>query len=121
MSFFSNLIAQGEEMLEHAAPGKLDHYFADLKQTVGTKTHALVYDACHERNIHEPIRSIIEGAIEHLPVRTPKVLAGPLVALLNRLEFKVYSCVSDFICGSNNFFFCLSYWLCCCCMLCGAW
>jgi hypothetical protein len=91
MSFFNSLIAQGEQLAEKVAPGKLERYLADLKVNLAKKTNVLVYNSCHEKAIHEPIRSIVEAAIQAIPLRTPKVLTGPVVALLNKLEFEVVS------------------------------
>ena len=89
MSFLSNLMAQGEQLANQIAPGKLERFLSDLKVNLAKKTNVLVYNSCHERGINEPLRAIMEAAIENVPLRTPKALSAPVVALLNKLEFEV--------------------------------
>jgi hypothetical protein len=87
MSFFSSLMDKGNALLAHP-PAALDHYFVEMRQTLSAKTHTAVYDECHKQNLHEPVRSVMESAISSLPINPPRVLAGPVVALLEKMEFK---------------------------------
>ena len=87
MSFLSHLMEQGSQLLAHP-PAALDHYFEQIRHSLAAKTHTAVYEECHKQSLHEPVRSVIEVAVGALPINPPRVLAGPVVALLHKMEFK---------------------------------
>ncbi len=74
-------------MLAHP-PGVLDKYFQDMRKSLAAKTHTAVYTQCHEQGLHEHIRGVIEQGVGALPIHPPKVLAGPVLALLQKMQFK---------------------------------
>ena len=88
MSFFSGLLSKVEETVEQAMPGKLDKYFESLRATISTKTHDAVYNELHRSAVAPgPLREVLEAAVAALPIHPPKALAGPALALLQKMEF----------------------------------
>ena len=91
--FLSHLLASanaasGANSADHAAhAGALDGLIGKAREIVSSKTHTAVYNECHGLGVAEVLRTLLERAIDALPIQHPhSVLAGPVLALLHKLE-----------------------------------